>query len=117
MGMVLPDPAGWVVEQRRTLPSLGIARRRGGWSDSKWRGRARYGRGWISIHRDEAGHPVGVVFGGADLHTLYVASGDTVFRRRLRSHGVFPWIPGPVARTGAVAIFAAAASRHADRIL
>jgi len=45
------------------------------------------------IRKPSAADPVGVVFGGADLHTLYVASGDTVFRRRLRSHGVFPWIP------------------------
>ncbi len=52
---------------------------------------------------DQAGRVVGIirkpqnqrlsnaVFGGADLHTLYVTNGDKVYRRQLRSKGVFPW--------------------------
>ena len=41
-----------------------------------------------------AGPSVGqMVFGGPDLDTLYVSAGDTVFRRRLRRKGVFPWQP------------------------
>jgi hypothetical protein len=45
------------------------------------------------IRKPSAADPAGLVFGGKDLHALYVASGGTVFRRRVRSHGVFPWIP------------------------
>jgi enterochelin esterase-like enzyme/sugar lactone lactonase YvrE len=45
------------------------------------------------IRKPTAAGPAGVVFAGKDLHTLYVSSGDTVFRRRLRSHGVLPWTP------------------------
>ena len=45
------------------------------------------------IRKPSATDPAGMVFGGKDLHTMYVSSGDTVFRRRLRSHGTFPWIP------------------------
>jgi gluconolactonase len=52
---------------------------------------------------DQAGRVVGiilkpqnaslsnVVFGGPDLHTLYVTNGDKVYRRQMRSKGVFPW--------------------------
>jgi sugar lactone lactonase YvrE len=52
---------------------------------------------------DQAGRVVGiilrpqnaslsnVVFGGPDLHTLYVTNGDKVYRREVRSKGVFPW--------------------------
>jgi enterochelin esterase-like enzyme/sugar lactone lactonase YvrE len=35
----------------------------------------------------------GVVFGGADLQTLYATAGDKVWRRHLRRKGVFPWQP------------------------
>jgi len=44
--------------------------------------------------------PSSIVFGGSNLDTLYVASGDRVFRRRLRRKGVFPWaqVPLPVPR-------------------
>jgi len=34
-----------------------------------------------------------VVFGGADLQTLYATAGDKVYRRHLRRKGVFPWQP------------------------
>ena len=34
-----------------------------------------------------------VVFGGADLQTLYATAGDKVWRRHLRRKGVFPWQP------------------------
>ena len=51
---------------------------------------------------DEAGRVVGIirkpsnadisnlVFGGADLNTLYVTAGDKVFKRQMRRKGVFP---------------------------
>jgi sugar lactone lactonase YvrE len=34
-----------------------------------------------------------LVFGGADMQTIYVTAGDKVFRRHLRRKGVFPWQP------------------------
>ena len=34
-----------------------------------------------------------IVFGGPQLDTLYAASGETLFRRKLRRKGVFPWQP------------------------
>jgi sugar lactone lactonase YvrE/enterochelin esterase-like enzyme len=37
--------------------------------------------------------PSGVVFGGSDLDTLYLTTGDKVLRRVLRRKGVFPWQP------------------------
>ena len=33
-----------------------------------------------------------MVFGDADLQTLYVTAGGKIFRRRLRRKGVFPWM-------------------------
>ena len=54
---------------------------------------------------DQAGRVVGIirkpsssdvsnlVFGGADLKTLYVTAGDKVYKRRMRRKGVFPWQP------------------------
>lgn len=45
------------------------------------------------INKPQPGPLSNVVFGGPDLHTLYVTSGDKVFRRRLRRKGVFPWEP------------------------
>ena len=36
--------------------------------------------------------PSSVVFGGAGLRTLYVTSGDKVFRREIKRTGTFPWI-------------------------
>ena len=32
-----------------------------------------------------------LVFGGADMQTLYVTAGDKVFRRHLWRKGLFPW--------------------------
>ena len=45
------------------------------------------------IGKPSAADPSNVVFGGADLHTLYVTAGDKVFRRRLRRQGFFPGTP------------------------
>jgi gluconolactonase len=54
---------------------------------------------------DQAGRVVGIirnpgardvsnlVFGGADLKTLYATAGDKVFKRQMRRKGVFPWQP------------------------
>jgi gluconolactonase len=48
----------------------------------------------VGIIRKPAGdNPTSLVFGGKDLHTLYVIAGDKVFRRRLRRQGSFPWQP------------------------
>lgn len=33
----------------------------------------------------------GIVFGGSDLQTLYVATGSKIFQRHVRRKGVFPW--------------------------
>ena len=38
-------------------------------------------------------NPTSLVFGGKDLHNLYVTGGGKVFRRRLRRQGSFPWQP------------------------
>jgi sugar lactone lactonase YvrE/enterochelin esterase-like enzyme len=47
-----------------------------------------------AILNSPAGPAIGeMVFGGPELDTLYVSAGDTVFRRRLRRKGVFPWQP------------------------
>ena len=32
------------------------------------------------------------MFGGPDLQTLYVTSGDKVFRRAIKKKGTFPWV-------------------------
>ncbi len=45
------------------------------------------------INKPQPGPISNVVFGGADLQTLYVTAGDKVFRRQLRRKGVFPWTP------------------------
>ena len=45
------------------------------------------------IRNPGSGDLSSVVFGGADLQTLYVTAGDMVYRRRLRRKGVFPWQP------------------------
>ncbi len=44
------------------------------------------------LSRPGAAAPSNVVFGGADLQTLYVTAGDKVFRREVRRKGVFPWM-------------------------
>jgi gluconolactonase len=45
------------------------------------------------IRKPQSADPSNVVFGGADLQTLYVTAGDKVYRRRLRRKGYFPWQP------------------------
>ncbi|HEY2018380.1 MAG TPA: SMP-30/gluconolactonase/LRE family protein [Bryobacteraceae bacterium] len=45
------------------------------------------------IRNPGAGDPSSVVFGGADLHTLYATAGDKVYKRLTRRKGVFPWQP------------------------
>ncbi|MGO9263135.1 MAG: SMP-30/gluconolactonase/LRE family protein [Bryobacteraceae bacterium] len=48
----------------------------------------------VGIIRTPGAHDVSnLVFGGADLQTLYATAGNTVYRRRLRRKGVFPWEP------------------------
>ncbi len=48
----------------------------------------------VGIIRNPGSHDLSnVVFGGADLQTLYATVGDKVFRRKLRRKGVFPWEP------------------------
>jgi len=51
------------------------------------------GRVTAIIRNPSAADPSGVVFGGADMQTLYVTSADKVFRRHLRRKGVLPWRP------------------------
>src|SRR5262249_38369828 len=43
------------------------------------------------LNKPQAADPSNVVFGGPDLQTLYVTSGDKVFRRRIRRKGTLPW--------------------------
>jgi sugar lactone lactonase YvrE len=45
------------------------------------------------LHKPDTSDPSNVVFGGADLQTLYVTSGDKVFRRPIKKKGTFPWVP------------------------
>lgn len=45
------------------------------------------------IANPQAADPSNVVFGGADLQTLYVTDRDKVYRRHLRRKGYFPWKP------------------------
>jgi sugar lactone lactonase YvrE len=51
------------------------------------------GRVVAILNKPQRGPLSNVVFGGADLKTLYVTAGDKVFRRRLRRQGVAPWAP------------------------
>jgi len=44
------------------------------------------------LRKPQTADPSNVVFGGADLQTLYVTSGDKVFRRSIRRKGVLPWV-------------------------
>ena len=48
------------------------------------------------IAKPQPGPLSNVVFGGPGLHTLYATSGDKVFRRAVRSKGVFPWTVSPL---------------------
>jgi len=45
------------------------------------------------INKPQDFDPSNVVFGGSDMQTLYVTSGDKVFRRHLRRKGTVPWMP------------------------
>jgi gluconolactonase len=45
------------------------------------------------LSKPGAADPSNVVFGGADLQTLYVTAGDKVYRRRIKRKGTFPWVP------------------------
>jgi len=45
------------------------------------------------LRKPERSDPSSVVFGGRDLQTLYVTSGDKVFRRTIKKKGMFPWVP------------------------
>ena len=45
------------------------------------------------IRRPGTADPSNVVFGGAGLNTMYVTSGDRLFRRVLRRQGYLPWQP------------------------
>ncbi len=48
----------------------------------------------VGIIRTPGAHDISnLVFGGADLQTLYATGRDSVYRRRLRRKGVFPWEP------------------------
>ena len=44
------------------------------------------------LRKPNSSNPSNVVFGGPDLHTLYVTSGDKVFRRPIKKKGTFPWV-------------------------
>jgi sugar lactone lactonase YvrE len=45
------------------------------------------------LDKPQSADPSNVVFGGSDLQTLYVTSGDKVYRRSIRRKGVLPWAP------------------------
>jgi gluconolactonase len=45
------------------------------------------------INKPSTADPSNLVFAGPGLKTLYVTAGDKVWRRRLRRHGYFPWVP------------------------
>jgi len=44
------------------------------------------------LQKPDKSDPSNVVFGGRDLQTLYVTSGDKVFRRTIKRKGTFPWV-------------------------
>jgi gluconolactonase len=44
------------------------------------------------LRNPQSTDPSNVVFGGVDLQTLYVTSGDKVFRRSIRRKGTLPWV-------------------------
>jgi sugar lactone lactonase YvrE len=44
------------------------------------------------LRKPDSSDPSNVVFGGANLQTLYVTSGEKVFRRPIKKKGVFPWV-------------------------
>jgi len=50
------------------------------------------GRTVAILRKPQSSDPSNVVFGGPDLKTLYVTSGDKVFRRQIRRKGTLPWV-------------------------
>jgi len=44
------------------------------------------------LNKPGPGDPSNVVFGGPGLNTLYVTSGDKVYRRTIRKKGTLPWL-------------------------
>ena len=44
------------------------------------------------LRKPDGRDPSNVVFGGPDLQTLYVTSGEKVFRRWIRRKGTLPWV-------------------------
>jgi gluconolactonase len=44
------------------------------------------------LNKPDRGDPSSVAFGSADLQTLYVTSGDKVFRRPIKRKGTLPWV-------------------------
>ncbi len=49
------------------------------------------GRVHLIINKPQAAKLSNVVFGGADLNTIYATSTDKVYRRKLKARGVVPW--------------------------
>lgn len=45
------------------------------------------------LRKPDISDPTNIVFGGPGLQTLYVTSGDKVFRRPIKKKGTFPWAP------------------------
>jgi sugar lactone lactonase YvrE/enterochelin esterase-like enzyme len=43
------------------------------------------------LRKPDSGDPSSIVFGGPQFQTLYVTSGDKVFRRPIRRKGALPW--------------------------
>ncbi|MEP7365521.1 MAG: SMP-30/gluconolactonase/LRE family protein [Acidobacteriota bacterium] len=50
------------------------------------------GRTVAILRNPSSADPSSVVFGGADLQTLYVTAGDKVYRRPIKRKGVLPWV-------------------------
>jgi gluconolactonase len=51
------------------------------------------GRVVAILNRPQNAPLTNVLFAGPDLQTLYVTSGDKVYRRHIRRKGVLPWVP------------------------
>jgi len=51
------------------------------------------GRVFGILRKPSEADPSNLVFGGADLRTLYLTAKDKVFRRRLLERGYLPWTP------------------------
>lgn len=50
------------------------------------------GRTVAILDKPGGAEPSHVVFGGADLQTLYVTAGDKVYKRAIKKKGVLPWV-------------------------